>query len=248
MIIIQITDCHLFSEIQKTGYNNINPYQSLRHILAEVKLRQPNVLLVTGDISGDGSGQSYQHFSKLLNETSINCRIGIIPGNHDNQTQMKTHIDSDYLWLNKPRLILPNRWHIHLLDTQYQHAMGQISESNLVSLTEYLSVYCNDYHLLAAHHHPIPCNGWMDKHEWTNRHEFNTVVAANPSIRGVVYGHIHTAIEQQEDQCLYMACPSTCWQFATESSFATSNLLPGYRVLKLLDNGQIATSIHRLKA
>jgi Icc protein len=74
------------------------------------------------------------------------------------------------------------------------------------------------------------------------------VVAANPSIRGVVYGHIHTAIEQQEDQCLYMACPSTCWQFATESSFATSNLLPGYRVLKLLDNGQIATSIHRLKA
>jgi Icc protein len=88
----------------------------------------------------------------------------------------------------------------------------------------------------------------MDKHEWTNRQEFNAVVAANPSIKGVVYGHIHMAIEQQKDQCLYMACPSTCWQFATESSFATSDLLPGYRVLKLLDNGQIVTSIHRLKA
>ncbi len=206
------------------------------------------MLLVTGDISGDGSGQSYQHFSKLLYETGINCRIGIIPGNHDNQAQMKSHIDSDYLWINKHRLILPNRWHIHLLDTQYQYAMGQISESNLASLTEYLSLHCNDYHLLAAHHHPIPCDGWMDKHEWTNRQEFNAVVAANPSIKGVVYGHIHMAIEQQKDQCLYMACPSTCWQFATESSFATSDLLPGYRVLKLLDNGQIVTSIHRLKA
>jgi Icc protein len=248
MNIIQITDCHLFSEVQKNGYNNINPYQSLEHILAEVTLRQPDVLLVTGDISGDGSRQSYQHFSKLLNETGINCRIGIIPGNHDNQAQMKTHIDSDYLWINKHRLILPNRWHIHLLDTQYQYAMGQISESNLASLTEYLSLHCNDYHLLAAHHHPILCNGWMDKHEWTNRQEFNAVVAANPSIKGVVYGHIHMAIEQQKDQCLYMACPSTCWQFATESSFATSDLLPGYRVLKLLDNGQIVTSIHRLKA
>ncbi|MFT6342988.1 MAG: Icc protein [Paraglaciecola sp.] len=248
MNIIQITDCHLFSEIQKNGYNNINPYQSLQHILAEVTLRQPDVLLVTGDISGDGSGQSYQHFSKLLYETGINCRIGIIPGNHDNQAQMKSHIDSDYLWINKHRLILPNRWHIHLLDTQYQYAMGQISESNLASLTEYLSLHCNDYHLLAAHHHPIPCDGWMDKHEWTNRQEFNAVVAANPSIKGVVYGHIHMAIEQQKDQCLYMACPSTCWQFATESSFATSDLLPGYRVLKLLDNGQIVTSIHRLKA
>ena len=248
MNIIQVTDCHLFSEIQKNGYNNINPYQSLQHILAEVTLRQPDVLLVTGDISGDGSGQSYQHFSKLLYETGINCRIGIIPGNHDNQAQMKSHIDSDYLWINKHRLILPNRWHIHLLDTQYQYAMGQISESNLASLTEYLSLHCNDYHLLAAHHHPIPCDGWMDKHEWTNRQEFNAVVAANPSIKGVVYGHIHMAIEQQKDQCLYMACPSTCWQFATESSFATSDLLPGYRVLKLLDNGQIVTSIHRLKA
>ena len=89
MIIIQITDCHLFSEVQKIGYNNINPYQSLQHILSEVTLRRPNVLLVTGDISGDGSGQSYQHFSRLLDETGINCQIGIIPGNHDNQAQMK---------------------------------------------------------------------------------------------------------------------------------------------------------------
>jgi Icc protein len=137
MNIIQITDCHLFSEIQKNGYNNINPYQSLQHILAEVTLRQPDVLLVTGDISGDGSGQSYQHFSKLLYETGINCRIGIIPGNHDNQAQMKSHIDSDYLWINKHRLILPNRWHIHLLDTQYQYAMGQISESNIVMIITY---------------------------------------------------------------------------------------------------------------
>ncbi|MFT4746161.1 MAG: Icc protein, partial [Congregibacter sp.] len=85
MNIIQISDCHLFSDTQKTGYNSINPYQSLQHILAEVKFHQPDVLLVTGDISGDGSGQSYQHFSKLLCETKIKCRIGIIPGNHDNQ-------------------------------------------------------------------------------------------------------------------------------------------------------------------
>lgn len=248
MNIIQITDCHLFSEIKKTGYNNINPYQSLQHILTEVKLHQPNVLLVTGDISGDGSEQSYQHFSRLLNKADINCRIGIIPGNHDNQMHMKIHINNDDLWLNKQRLILPNRWHIHLLDTQHQHAIGQISESNLTSLTEYLTLHCDDYHLLATHHHPIPCDGWMDKHEWTNRHEFNAVVAANPSVKSVVYGHIHTAIEQQKGQCLYMACPSTCWQFATESSFTTSDLMPGYRVICLLENGQITTSIHRLKA
>jgi Icc protein len=45
-----------------------------------------------------------------------------------------------------------------------------------------------------------------------------------------------------------MACPSTCWQFATMTSFATNDLMPGYRVINLLENGQISTSIHRLKA
>jgi Icc protein len=247
MKITQISDCHLFADIHKSGYNNINPFQSLEHILAGVKVHQPDVLLVTGDISGDGSEQSYQHFSSLIYEAKIDCQVGIIPGNHDNQEQLTANVLAEYLWLNHPQLILPNQWHIHLLDTQYQHTIGQISEDRLTLLGEYVNKHSNDYHLLAAHHHPIPCGGWMDKHEWTNRNRFNAVVAQNHSIKGVVYGHIHTAIEQQKNQCLYMACPSTCWQFANKVSFATTDLMPGYRVINLLDNGQITTSIHRLK-
>jgi Icc protein len=247
MKIIQISDCHLFADTQKVGYNNINPFRSLERILSEVKAHRTDVLLITGDISGDGSGQSYQHFSNLLHETKMGCQIGIIPGNHDNQTQLKANILEKYLWLNNPRIVLPNHWHIHLLDTQYQQTMGQISEGSLASLVEYLSLHPQGYHLLAAHHHPIPCGGWMDKHEWTNRQRFNGVVAKYPSIKGVVYGHIHMAIEQQLNQCLYMACPSTCWQFSNQGSFAISDLMPGYRVINLLKNGQITTATFRIQ-
>ena len=247
MKIIQISDCHLFADTHKVGYHNINPFRSLEQILAEIKVHQPDGLLVTGDISGDGSGQSYQHFSNLVHEAKIDCQVAIIPGNHDSQDQLTANIPEEYLWLNNPQLILRNQWHIHLLDTQYQDTIGRISEDSLTSLTEYLNLHSNDYHLLAAHHHPIPCGGWMDKHEWTNRHIFNDVVAQYQSVKGVVYGHIHMAIEQQKDQCLYMACPSTCWQFANEACFATTDLMPGYRVINLLGNGQITTSIHRLE-
>jgi Icc protein len=247
MKIIQISDCHLFADNQKVGYNNINPFQSLKHILAEVKTQQPDVLLITGDISGDGSGQSYQHFSGLIHETKSDCQIGIIPGNHDNQAQLKANVFEKYLWLNNPRIVLPNQWHIHLLDTQYQQTIGRISVDSLTSLAEYLSQHTHDYHLLATHHHAVPCGGWMDKHEWKNRRVFNTIVAKNPSIKGVVYGHIHMAIEQQIDQCLYMACPSTCWQFANQETFATNDLMPGYRVINLLKNGQINTFTVRIK-
>jgi Icc protein len=247
MKIIQISDCHLFADSHKVGYNNINPLHSLKQILAEVKVHQPDVLLVTGDVSGDGSEQSYRHFSSVLHKAKIHCRMSIIPGNHDNQTHLMANILKEYLWLNNSPLILPNQWHIHLLDTQHQHTMGQISEDSLTSLDKYVELHPNGFHLIAAHHHPIPCGGWMDKHEWTNRQKFNAVVTKQPSIKGVVYGHIHMAIEQHKDQCLYMACPSTCWQFANEETFATTDLMPGYRILNLLDNGQITTSIHRLK-
>jgi len=247
MKIIQISDCHLFADNHKVGYNNINPFQSLERILAEVKTQQPDVLLVTGDISGDASGLSYQHFSDLLRQAKIDCRVGIIPGNHDNQKQLAEHVHREYLWSNNPQLVLPNRWHIHLLDTQYQQTIGQISAQSLTNLAEYISLHCKDYHLLAAHHHPIPCGGWMDKHEWINRQRFNELVAQYPAIKGVIYGHIHMAIEQLKHQSLYMACPATCWQFANQKSFATTDLMPGYRMINLLKNGQITTSVHRLE-
>jgi Icc protein len=246
MKIIQISDCHLFADSHKVGYNNINSFRSLEAILDEVKVHRPDVLLVTGDISGDGTGKSYQHFIHLIHEAKIDCRVGIIPGNHDNQEQLTAHVSEEYLWLHNPQLELPNQWHIHLLDTQFQHTIGQIPEHSLTSLAEYVNLHPKDYHLLAAHHHPISCGGWMDKHEWTNRQNFNAVVSQYPSIKGVVYGHIHMAIEQQKDQCLYLACPSTCWQFANQESFATTDLKPGYRVINLLENGQITTSIHRI--
>lgn len=247
MKIVQISDCHLFAEASKTGYNDINPVNSLEDILSEVKVHRPDVLLITGDISGDGSEQSYQHFSRLIHTAKINCRIGIIPGNHDNQEKLTANVVKEYLWSHQPQMTLPNKWHIHLLDTQYQQTVGRISDTSLESLSEYVSQHSNDYHLLAAHHHPIPIGGWMDKHEWKNRQEFNAVVAKNQSIKCVIYGHIHWAVEQQKDQCIYMACPSTCWQFANQEFFATTNLKPGYRVINLLENGQISTSIHRLK-
>jgi Icc protein len=246
MKIIQISDCHLFTDIHKIGYNNINPFRSLEAILAEVKVHRPDVLLVTGDISGDGTAQSYQYFSDLINQIKIQCRIGVIPGNHDNQEQLIANIPEEYLWVNNPQLLLPNHWHIHLLNTQYQDTIGQISEQSLSSLTEYLDQHSKDYHLLAAHHHPIPCGGWMDKHEWTNRQKFNDVVAKYQSVKAVLYGHIHMPIEKQKAQCLYMACPATCWQFANLESFATNELKPGFRVINLLENGQITTSIQRL--
>lgn len=245
--IIQITDCHLFSDINKLGYNGINPFNSLKHVLQQVQRAKPDRVIVTGDISGDGSEQSYQHFIALLKQHSLTDILLAIPGNHDEPSFMQKHFPAKSLCLDSPHFALDNNWHLHLLDTQTtQSSTGHLSLASLDALERYLSRNASDYHLIAAHHHPIPCDGWMDKHEWHNRLAFTSKVASHSAVKGVIYGHIHMDTEYQQDDCLYMACPSTCWQFANQKTFEVSVLKPGYRVLNLTRNGQIKTSVQRL--
>jgi Icc protein len=245
--IIQITDCHLFCDLNKVGYNKINPAHSLEQILNEVSSEQPDKVIATGDISGDGSVQSYQHFNRLIEAAGLEHKLLVIPGNHDNQTAMQSIFCAQQLWSNTPHVILNNQWHLHLVDTQYQQTIGRLTQENLNALEQLLQQHRQNFHMIAAHHHPIPCGGWMDKHEWQNRQAFRSLVDQHPAVKAVIYGHIHMHVQQQQQQCLYMACPSTCWQFSNSEAFSFNDLQPGYRIINLAEDGQIHTSVQRLK-
>lgn len=244
--IIQITDCHLFSDISKLGYNEVNPFNSLQLVLEQVKLADIDWIIVTGDISADGSEQSYQNFMSLIRQLNLSESLLVIAGNHDNLAHMQKHFPAKSLCLHRPHFAIADNWHVHLLHTPTATSIGHISTASLNALEEYLTDHSDGYHLIAVHHHPISCGGWMDKHEWQNRQTFTATVADHPAVKGVIYGHIHTASEIQQAHCLYMACPATCWQFATQDTFALSPLQPGYRVINLTKNGQINTTVHRL--
>lgn len=245
--IIQISDCHLFSDNNKLGYNGVNPFDSLALILQQVKLAQPDRLIVTGDISGDGSELSYQHFMSLVKKLGLIDSLLVIAGNHDNPEHMKKLFPAKSLCLDNPHFAISENWHLHLLNTRTAHSVGHLSQASLDSLEQYLTKHASGYHLIATHHHAIPCGGWMDKHEWQNRQVFTTKIVGHPAVKGVIYGHIHMATENQQAHCLYMSCPATCWQFANQDTFAISPLKPGYRVLNLTKNGQIKTTVQRLK-
>ncbi len=241
--LVQITDCHVFADHSKLGYNQVNPYLSLQRIIAQVEQLQPDVLVITGDISGDGSQQSYQLVAKLLKQVNLSTKIYLIPGNHDNLAYMQDSFPTQYLWLNQAHIDLGQSWHLHLLNTHHQATIGQVSQQSLQSLQQYLSTHAEQFHLLAAHHHPIESGGWMDQHEWTNRDQLTALVTQHQCVKGMIYGHIHQPQATQHKHCLYMACPATCWQFANQAQFALNDKPPGYRHLTLLENGGIQTSV-----
>ncbi len=85
--LIQITDTHLLA-CKKDKFKEINPFQSLKDTLKHIELSdwQPDLILATGDLSQDGSINSYEHFFGLLQNSAL--QVLFIPGNNDKKDKI----------------------------------------------------------------------------------------------------------------------------------------------------------------
>lgn len=243
--VVQITDCHLFADMTQRGYQQITPYTSLQQVLACVKDFEPDLVLVTGDISGDLSETSYQHFQTLWQQAGIPAAMHIIPGNHDEPALLSAFFAREISWLQTP--LKAGNWHLHALDSHYQGTLGNVSEEQLTKLKERANAEPDAFHLVAVHHHPVACNSWMDKHQWCNRQAFVALLDELPQIRLVIHGHVHADLSWQYGNSQILACPSTCWQWRHTEEFAVDNKAPGLRLLELGAMGTINTRIIRVK-
>ncbi len=236
----------MFADKQRTGYGDINPYKSLQKVLEDVSAYNPELLLVTGDLSSDGTVDSYQHFKALLAESKVSCDFKVLPGNHDSIDGLLAAFSEENLWSNSSALDLLDTWKIHLLNSKFKGTLGEVSIQDLEALRQCLLLNKTKHHFIAVHHHPITCTGWMDKHEWVNREAFTQLVESFPQVKVVIYGHIHTEIETNQNGVLYLACPSTCWQWAITKSFGLTEAMPGFRVMDLHENGEISHQVKHL--
>lgn len=261
--IIQITDCHLFKDKEKTGYADIAPYHSLECVLktiavAEQKTQHPDntehtqtVLLVTGDISGDSSAESYQHFLSLMDKyvNPTNWHWYVIAGNHDNNAHFDKVLGGKQLVSGSP-LTLGN-WNVHGLDTRSltdKHgAKGEVKNKDVNALRVSLKQSLNSHHLLALHHHILPSHSWMDKHFLDNREAVEQLSSDFSQIKAIIHGHIHFPLRQQigSANTPSYGCPSTCWQWQMQAKFGVSDEAPGYQVVELSSNGDVAVETKR---
>ena len=241
--LIQISDCHLFADITKTAYQQINPYVSLRQVLNSVAGMEADLVLVTGDISGDHSLESYQHFVSLWQDSNCASELAVIAGNHDDPAKLHD-VFGDRVLTSAPAF-RHSGWHVHGLCSHYMNTLGRVSEQDLADLEAAVKAAPHANHLIAVHHHAVVTGGWMDRHEWTNAQEFLERVAGLPQIRVVINGHVHMERDITLGDCRYLSCPSSCWQFANTPEFALSDTAPGFRQLILGEDGQVDTRIIR---
>src|SRR5947207_12757305 len=80
--IVQISDIHLFGGKEKTllGVNTQESFQAVVDLL-QADEKKPDLILLSGDLSQDGSESSYLRLAEILKDFML--PIYYVPGNHD---------------------------------------------------------------------------------------------------------------------------------------------------------------------
>ena len=91
--VVQVTDCHVYAAAD-ARLHDINTRASLRAVLDLVRLRDPDadLVLATGDLSQDGSTESYRYLAAEFDQ--LGSPVVWIPGNHDDPTAMAQNLVS----------------------------------------------------------------------------------------------------------------------------------------------------------
>ncbi len=241
--VLQITDPHLGDNDTETLLR-LNTDESLCELLAHVRDCQLNadLIVASGDISNDGTLGSYQRFVTRLNEFLPGIPLAWLPGNHDHPLKM-AQIQSP---LTKQFDL--GAWHFILLNSRIPFEEGgELSTSELNRLRQQLADNANKPCMVFLHHQPVPVgSAWIDQYVVKNAEAFFAILDAHPNAKGVGWGHVHQAFEQDRQGLKLFGSPSTCIQFKPSSqTFSVDHQMPGIRVYDLTEAGAISSWVIR---
>jgi 3',5'-cyclic-AMP phosphodiesterase len=246
LLIAQVTDIHLFANPSQELLK-LPTAKSFQVVLEQLQslFPQPDVLLLTGDLSQDETPESYQYLQNLLQPLGIPTYW--LPGNHDQPSVMQQVLNRAPI--SPQKSFFAGDWQFILLNSAVPGCVhGQLSRESLDWLELQLQQSREQPTLIALHHPPFPVNSaWLDRISLGNAEELFAVVDRHPQVRLVVFGHIHQEFERSRHGVHYLGCPSTCIQFLPQSeTFGLDDKQPGFRLLNLYPNGSFQTKVERV--
>ncbi|MDX1555799.1 MAG: metallophosphoesterase, partial [Xanthomonadales bacterium] len=149
--VIQISDCHLSADPARP-YRGENADRNLERVWNTARSWLPDLVLLTGDLSEDGSAASYRRLSSML---GTQTPILALPGNHDSPGILSRHFPRGP-WQG-PFIHEQGDWSIVLLDsTRPGRVEGYLSGDDMDALEQGLERVGKNHILLALHHQPVP--------------------------------------------------------------------------------------------
>ena len=237
----QITDLH-FGVTPESVLAGIKPLDSFKAVLHAVNDygRGDDLLLLSGDLSGASSAESYIMLNQLLQD--YGKQAVWLPGNHDNVELMKKHL-VDYppcpVWEM-------GDWGILTLDSsQPGTPVGHIRDEELRLVDDRLDQLKGKSILVSMHHCPIALGcQWLDKQKVNNPNGLYDLLASHSNVKLVVTGHVHQQYDGLWNNLPLYTTPSSCIQFKQHSrDFAISDQAPGFRWFDLGPTGTVNAGV-----
>lgn len=239
--IAQITDCHLSGDPDQ-DYRGINPHLNLRALVQKVVTYAPDLLLATGDLSEDASPASYKAFRQYLDPLGI--PLLTLPGNHDDAVLLARLFPGSPV--KSAELTSHGEWQIIRLNSCLEgEPGGRMTELALEHLDNMLQCEPDHPKLVALHHQPTLIGSpWIDKYPLSEPEDFLEVLGRAPSVKVVLWGHIHQVYESRKDGVAMLGSPSSAINgICDRHKFTPGSLGPAFRWLELDDDGSCRTGI-----
>lgn len=244
--IAQLTDIHLFAD-DRQSVLGVSPLKSFQAVLERLRsMRQDiDLLLLTGDLSGDGKLESYETLQELV--ASLELPVYWLSGDRDNASAMEEVLNLRLV--SRRKSFERGNWNFVLLDSSVPGIeQGYLSIESLKWLDSQLRIALHKPTVVALHHPPFPIDSdWLDKSSLYNCEDFFAVLDKHPQVKLVLFGHIHQEFCTLRNNIHYLGTPSTCVQFQPGSSkLALDQKSPGFRILNLYPNGSWETCVERV--
>ena len=243
--LVQFTDMHIFPDPAAT-FDGVDTTQSLQAVISHARQYNwpPDAILATGDLVHDPVPAAYERLRDMLNKTAQ--PVFCIPGNHDEPALLHQVLQQDNI--STCKAILFSDWLVLMLDTFLPgtHA-GMLQQEELEFFDRQLEAHRQKHVLVCLHHPPVSIGSpWMDKMGLRNPDAFFSIVDKYNHVRVILWGHIHQEFNSRHNEVKLLATPSTCVQFTPKSDgYIKDSQSPGYRILKLLRNGETETEVIR---
>lgn len=217
--ILHLTDTHIVPEGALVS-GRLDTADALARLVARIEsiraqIEPIDALLVTGDLSDDGTPASYERFKSLIAPLGLSTYV--ITGNHDARAPMRAAFASS-LPAEGPLNWVHRISEVHLigLDTLIEgQGAGALSSESLLFLQNALTQAGGAPVLLALHHPPFASGiRFMDDIGLTNHDAFRDIIADYKGRLRMVCGHIHSMMAADVAGHVALSAPSPCSTFA----------------------------------
>lgn len=236
------TDCHLFAD--KSGeYFGVNTFDYCQQTLAAMAVHEFDCVVFGGDLTQDHTSESYQTFAKLVAGSDLECPVFWVPGNHDDIDELNSISGGQ---INSAKHLIHPYAHVWLVNSKGPTPAGWVEPNHLHELRQEASKEAG-HHIAICHHHPVPINGYLDKHILENGELLLTTLSGIEHCDTLIHGHTHNEYEQISHGIQVLGTPATSVTFTKHTpQWQQQDLGPAFRVFHIDSDGELTTRVQWL--